>query len=297
MQDRLSRRAFTLSAIAFGAGVLTPRTHAAEKSDLQLKIGVLQGMFRDAQPAVVRSLAKPFREVIQKQTGFTGAVEVCADPLAMVERLREKELHIGVFHGFEFAWAQQLCPELLPLVVAMPAGNAAQAVVVVNRDCKHTRLADFVVEPVAIPRGAKAHAIAYFQKARAALPEGCAKPLDKPGMGPDELLRAVASGEQAAALVDVGAYEGYQALQPGAFKLLKVLDTSEVFPPAVVAYRKGSMTDKDVERLRDGLATANRAPSGKMMMLWNLKGFEAPPADYQTRLDAILKAYPLPASK
>ena len=44
--------------------------------------------------------------------------------------------------------------------------------------------------------------------------------------------------------------------------------------------------------------TANQTTSGKMMMmLWNLKGFEVPPADYQQRLDAILKAYPLPVSK
>jgi hypothetical protein len=38
-----------------------------------------------------------------------------------------------------------------------------------------------------------------------------------------------------------------------------------------------------------------KTPTGKMLMtLWNLKGFEAPPKTYQTALDDILKAYPVP---
>jgi ABC-type phosphate/phosphonate transport system substrate-binding protein len=298
MQDRLTRRAFALSALSLGAGMFMPRTRAEEKAELELKMGMLQGMFRDVQPAMVQALSKPFRELIQKQTGFTGDVELCAGPMELIEKLREKKLHIGVFHGFEFAWAQQLLPELQPVVITIPGGNKVQAMVIVSQDCKHTKLADLGEETVAIPRGAKAHAIAYLEKARAGLPKGCAKPVTKLGMTPDELLGAVANGEQTAVLVDIGAFEGYQALQPGVFKQLKVLQQSELFPPAVVAYRKGAITEKEAQQIREGLSTANQTTSGKMMMmLWNLKGFEVAPADYQQRLDAILKAYPIPASK
>jgi len=298
MQQRITRRSFAISAASLGAGFFLPRAHAAEKRELELKMGMLQGMFRDVQPAMVQALSKPFRELVQKQTGFTGDVELCTGPMELVDKLREKKLHIGVFHGFEFAWAQQLTPDLLPLVITIPTGGKVQAMVVVNCESKCTKLADLGDEPVAIPRGAKAHAIAYFEKARAALPKGCAKPVNKLGMTPDELLGAVANGEQTAALVDIGAYEGYQTLQPGVFKMLKVLHQSESFPPAVVAYRKGALTEQEAHQIREGLSTANKTTSGKMMMmLWNLKGFEVPPTDYQQRLDAILKAYPLPAGK
>jgi ABC-type phosphate/phosphonate transport system substrate-binding protein len=300
MPLRISRRAFAFSALSAGAGWMTSghRLMAAEKADLELKMGMLQGMFRDVPPAMVQALSKPFRELIQKQTGFTGDVDLCKEPIELVNKLREKKVHLGVFHGFEFAWAQKLCPELQPLVVTMPVGNKVQAMVVVNCECKFTKLADLADETVAVPRGAKAHAIAYFEKQRAGMPPNCAKPVTKLNLAPDEVLGAVASGEVTAALVDIGAFEGYQTLQPGVFKQLKILHQSEMFPQAVVAYPKGAISEADAQRLRDGLATANKTTSGKMMMtLWNLKGFEVPPADYQQRLDAILKAYPLPVSK
>jgi len=296
MPVRISRRAFALSAVSLGAGWMMPFPRAAEKAEPSLKMGMLQGMFRDVNPAMVQALSKPFRDLVQKQTGFTGDVEVFKEPIDLVDKLREKKVQIGVFHGFEFAWAQQLYPELQALVVTMPLGNKVQAMVVVNCECKHEKLADLADETVAIPRGAKAHAIAYLEKIRAGLPNGCAKPVAKLNMAPDEILDAVANGEQTAALVDIGALEGYQTLQPGVFKRLKILHQSEMFPAAVVAYPKGAISEDDAKRLRDGLATANQTSSGKMMMMmWNLKGFEVPPADYQKRLDAILKAYPLPA--
>jgi hypothetical protein len=66
----------------------------------------------------------------------------------------------------------------------------------------------------------------------------------------------------------------------------------------VVCYRKGTLSDDQVKRIREGLTASTKTPTGKMLMtLWNLKGFEAPPKGYQTSLDDILKAYPVPKAK
>ncbi len=269
---------------------------AADPAPGQLKIGMLSGMFRDVPPATLQALAKPFAELMRKQVGYTGDIEVLDDPLALADRLKDKKVQLGVFHGFEFAWAKQRCDDLLPLIVTRPPGGKVRAMVVVLKSHPATTVADLKGEGVLIPRGAKAHALAFLDKSRTGLDESVAKPAAKPLQTPEDALNAVATGEAKAALVDAVALEGYQILQPSAFKGLKILHESEEFPPAVVCYRKGTLTDDEVTRIRTGMTAATKTASGKMLMtLWNLKGFDEPPADYQTALDTILKAYPCPA--
>ena len=268
---------------------------AAQQPAGELKMGMLQGMFRDVRPAMVQALSKPFRELMLKQTGYTGDVEICTDALCLTEKMKDKSLHIGVFHGFEFAWAQTKCPDLVPLIVTRPPGGKVQAVVVVAKDSPYKTLADLKDEPVTLPRGAKAHSVAYLEKLRAGFDKGTAKPVTKLAMTGEDVLTGVVIGDVSATLVDVCALEGYQNLQPGAFKQLRILHRSEEFPAAVVAYRKGTITEAEAARIRTGLATAQNTASGKLLMtLWNLNGFEEPPAAYQGQLDAILKAYPCP---
>jgi ABC-type phosphate/phosphonate transport system substrate-binding protein len=254
-------------------------------------------MFRDVPPSMVQSLAKPFRDLMLKQVGYTGDVEVVDDPLALAEKMKDGKVQLGVFHGFEFAWAKQKCDDLVPLIITCPPGGKVQAVVVVHRSSTAKSLADLKAEGVHIPRGAKAHSLAFLDKARIGLDDTVGKPTPKVSQTPEEVLNAVALGETKAALVDVCALDGYRTLHPGGFKSLKVLHESEMFPPAVVCYRKGTITDAEATRIRTGLSSAAKSASGKMLMaLWNLKGFEAPPTDYQTSLDTILKAYPLPTT-
>ena len=261
----------------------------------ELKMGMLQGMFRDVKPAMVQALSKPFRELMLKQTGYTGDVEICADALCLTEKMKDKSLQIGVFHGFEFAWAKSRCDDLVPLIVTRPPGGKVQAVVVVQKDAPYKTLADLKGEPVTLPRGAKAHSVAFLDKLRAGFDKGTAKPETKLTMTAEDVLTGVVTGDVTAALVDVCALEGYRNLQPGAMKQLRILHESEQFPAAVVAYRKGTITDAQAARIREGLTDAEKTPSGKLLMtLWSLQGFETPPVGYQAQLDAILKAYPCP---
>ena len=283
--------ALTLLLVA-GVGV------RADDKPVDLKMGMLQGMFRDDHAAMVQALSKPFRELVFQQTGFTGDVELCPDAMNLIEKLKDKKLQIGVFHGHEFAWAQKKCPDLIPIVITIPPGGKAQSMIVVNLECKAASVADLVEDPVTLPRGAKAYSLLFLEKCRAGLGKSVAKPVTKIGMNTEDLLNAVVLGEVAAALVDASTLDGYKTLQPGAFKQLKILQQSEMFPPAVVAYRKGSITEDDAAKIRKGLNTAHQNASGKLLMtLWNLKGLEEPPADYQQKLDAILKAYPAPGAK
>jgi ABC-type phosphate/phosphonate transport system substrate-binding protein len=292
--DVVILRRFAVVGVAVFAALLSGTARADEKP-VEMKIGLVQGLFRDVQPAMMQALAKPFRDLMAKQTGYSGDVEICPDAIALAQKMKEKQLPLGVFHGFEFAWAQKVCPELLPLIITIPPGSKVQACIVVGKDCEANGLCDLKDECVVIPRGAKGHSLAFLTKARDGLAKTVAKPLNKTSLTAEDALNAIACGELTAALIDSAALEGYQTLQPGAFKSLKILAKSEEFPPAVVAYRKGMLSDDQVNTIRTGMAGAQKTPTGKMLMtLWNLKGFEPAPELYQSQLDAILKAYPLP---
>ena len=263
--------------------------------DGTIQIGMIQGMFRDVQPAMVQAMSKPLRDLIQKQTGLTGEVDIVPDAQTLADRMKANRYQLGVYHGFEFAWVRNTNPDLIPLVITVPPARRLQACVVVRKDSKLATLADLRDDTVMVPRGTKAHCLLYLDTLRVGLPQTSAKLQFKPAMTSEEALDAVVQGDLPATLVDISAFVGYQNLQPGASKQLRMLCESEFFPATVIAYRKGSLDESTVERIRKLLVEAHQTPAGKpLMMLWNLKGFENVPADYSTQLDGIGKAYPAP---
>ena len=290
--------ALALAGLALAGLALAGSAHAAEPAADGVQIGMVQGMFRDVQPAMVQALSRPLRDMIRKQTGFTGDVEILPDAFALAKRMKARRLHLGVFHGFEFAWVARQHPNLVPLVVTVPPGRKFQACVVVRQDCPAKSIADLKGDAVTIHRGTKAHCLAFLDRERDGLPASTAAPKAAPALTAENALDAVINGEAPAALVDASALTGYDTLQPGAFKQLRVLARSEVFPQTVIAYNKGLLPEETAGRIRRLLLEAHNTAAGKpLMMLWNLKGFEGVPTDYDTQLERIAKSYPPPATK
>ena len=282
-----------LAGLVVGEAARAAEPVAAES----IQIGMLQGMFRDAQPAMVQALSKPLRDMIRRQTGLTGEVEICADAATLAEKMTAKRLHLGVYHGFEFAWVRAANPDLIPLVITIPPARKLQACVVVHRDCKATGVADLKDEVVLVPRGPKAHCLLYLASVRAGLPATTAKPQAKSTLTSEEALDAVINGDSAAALLDVSAILGYKNLQPGAFQHLRILAESPTFPPTVLAYTKGTLSDATVAKVRTLRTGASQNAAGKpLLMMWNVKGFEEIPADYEECLTRIAKEFPAPKS-
>ncbi len=289
--------AAVIGVVGLGAILAVPAqpAHAAEPETI--KLGLVQGMFRDVKPIMIKALSVPFQDILTRQTGMKAQVDVTPDAQNLAARMKDKDLNVGVFHGFEFAWVRKQYPEIVPIVVSVPQGHKVTACVVVHKDCPLGKVGDIKDECLVLPRGAKAHCFLYLDKIRTGLPETTAKPKPSKSQTAEEVLDEVVSGDCCAALVDAAQLSGYQALKPGAFKHLRVMCESECFPPAVVAYRKDSLSEAAVEKLRSGLVEANKTPAGKpLMMIWNVKGFENTPKDYDAQLTECLKAYPGPKS-
>jgi len=266
----------------------------AEGPPKSLRLGMLQGMFKDVPDPVVQAAAKPFADLFRKQTGLVGDVEVVADCRVLAAKMKAKALHVGVFHGFEFAWVRDQHPEIEALAVTRPPGKG-QACLVVHKESPAATPKDLNGACVGIPLFTKAHCELFLDRLQGQLPAGCCGRAKHNPMTPQDVLDAVAQGQLASALVDVSSLNMYQDNRPGLFPELRVLCQSEPFPPAVIAYRAGTIDPTAVAKIREGLVKVNGTPEGRaFLMLWKLKGFEAVPADFDDQMRRIAKAYPPP---
>jgi ABC-type phosphate/phosphonate transport system substrate-binding protein len=266
-------------------------TSAAEPQNT-LKIEVVQGLFRDVPPGMVKVLGGPLRQLISKKTGINGDIDLAPDALTLADRLKDNQCHLGVFHGYEFAWAKARNPDLVPLVVTVYPGGKPQACVVVHKDCPCGSVADLKQGEIVIPNRTKGHCLAYLSRQKGG--EGVT-PKDGPKPSVEEALDSVVNGTSPATVVDMGAVKGYEKLHPAAAKNLKILGRSEQFPQNVIAYSKGVISDESATQLRKVLTEAHTTPAGKpLMVLWSITSFAEAPADYAKQLETIAKSYPAP---
>lgn len=282
--------------VAVGLLVATPFAPAADPPS-GLVVGVATAQLNLPVDSI-KALAAPMRAFFARRAGIS-AVEVVptADPFALAERLADGRCQLAVFHGYEFAWAQEKFPDLRPLVVTVYTTGRPRGCVVVRTDNPAARLADLRDQAVSVPVGTRGHCLLYLDRERAGLPETTANPRPPAGT-PEEALDAVGSGTAPAALVDASAVAGYTALHPGAAKKLRVLCESEPFPANVVAYSPKLLPAAAAERLRESLVTAHTAPAGRpLVLLWGITRFDHAPPDYPAQLAASTKVYPAPASR
>lgn len=277
---------------ALVASVVGPAP-AAEPGEV--RVGLIEGMFKDVPKPLLNAMAEPFRSLLTKQTGLNGDVVICTSSHQLAGKLKDKSCSVGVFHGFEYAWAKHANADLVPLLVTIPHGRKVQAMVVVKADAEYKTAADLKNVNVVVPKMTKAHAELFYDKLRAKHPT--IKTAPKPAtMTHEEGLNAVAGGSEKAVLTDITALNGYYSLQPGAAGLLRVLVESEPFPVAVIATNKGTMTEADLGKIRTGLGSASKTAQGRTMLtMWSLKGFETPPDDFEQTCKNILIHYPPPA--
>jgi ABC-type phosphate/phosphonate transport system substrate-binding protein len=259
---------------------------------------MVQTFFTDVPRPLVALVTEPFGAVMKEATGFPGELTPGGDVYAVAKKLSAGDLHLAVFHGFEFAWAQQRHPELKPLMVAVNAQREVRAYVLVRKDSDAATLADLKGKDLSIPKRSREHCRLFVER-HTGDGTGCdmkdfyghvvASANVETGL--DELCQ----GKVQAAVVDTLGLEFYKDLKPGCFARLKVLKQSDPFPAAVIAYRAGTLDDAALTKFRDGLVNAHKSELGReIMKMWKVAAFETVPPDYAQGLADVLRAYPPP---
>jgi ABC-type phosphate/phosphonate transport system substrate-binding protein len=288
-------------AAAVGLGCLTyARAAGDDHRDSvvnSVRIGMVGTLFRDTPEPLVLAMMHPFSALMESQTGIAGQMMPGGDALHLGQMLAEDRVQIGVFHGVEFGWAKQKYPDLRPLMIAVNQQRKLHAFVIVRADDAVNSLADLQGKPLALPKRSREHCRLFLeQRCRhcGAAPDKFFASVTIPATAEDA-LDDIVEGASKGAVIDGVSLECYKRRKPGRFRQLRILESSETFPAAVVAYRAGAVDEETLRRLRDGLIHANESGLGRQFMaLWRLTGFEPVPEDYDEMVASILKAYPQP---
>jgi ABC-type phosphate/phosphonate transport system substrate-binding protein len=299
-------RCFCLAVILAGlifVGSLPPGFSAPAETQLPngtVRIGLVGTLFRDTPEPMVQLIIRPFKSLLESQTGVTGNVVACGDANSLGQELKADRVQLGVFHGVELAWARMKVPELKPLLIAVNEQPFLRAVLVVRKDSKVNSAADLNGKQIALPRLSREHCRLFLERRcarRCNHVENTFQQVTTP-LDVEDALDEVVESQVAGAVVDAVAFEGYSKLKPGRSSKLRAVQQSEAFPCAVVAYVPGVLPDRLLERFRDGMIGAKESVRGRQLLeLCRITRFEAVPTGYEQMLTDIAKAYPPPATK
>ena len=298
------RRSWMILLVTCLGGALPLAGNQAEESEAlgkpgkPVEIGLCASLFRDVPDSVLQTMSKPFGLVMATQTGMIGHLVKAGDALDLGKQLNEQKLHLGIFHGYEFAWARQKYPDLKPLVIAVNQSRHLRALLIIRSDSELSDFAALKEKALNMPRGNRGHCHLFLE-------HGCnvagdcaaAEHLSKitTGACAEEALDEVVDGTVDATIVDRVALDCYKRRKPGRFGELKVAVESQVFPAGVVAYHPGTLEEKALDRFRDGLVNCQKTILGRQLLtMWKLTGFEPIPDDYEQTLKDIVKTYPAP---
>lgn len=261
----------------------------------RVKIAMLKSMFREVPPQLFNAMAVPFQTVVESQTGLKGQLIVIDTPEELTEKLRNGEVQLGVYHGFEFAWAKLQEKNLEPLMLVTSNPNLLKTTVVVQKNCEANAVSDCRGQKLCMPMATREHSRLYLSrrcKSCGAAPQEFFASTKEPN-SVEEALDEVVDGTSQVAVVDQAAVQMFERRKPGRFARLKVIETSQPFPASVIAFCNGKLDVNTQQKFQSGMSTAHQAGLGKHLMgLMKINGFEAVPANYVQVLAASVKEYP-----
>jgi ABC-type phosphate/phosphonate transport system substrate-binding protein len=275
-------------------------THGQQSKISVLRIGT-SGTFHASDKGVKEETAlDTMKKFITDETGFNNEIIRQKSWRELAKKMADKQLEVGVFQGYEFAWAQAEDSQLTPLATAVNVYRYPIAYLVASRDAKASDFAGLQGQTLALPAGGEGFLRLYVDRQS----EQNGKKLESffskvtaPSNMEDAVDDAIDGVVQAAA-VDRAGLEAYKRRKPGRFKRLKEISHSQPFPPTVVAYYNTALDQATLERLQNGLVNAHKKETGQMLLnLFRLTSFETIPSDFGQVLTAARKAYPPPNNK
>lgn len=232
---------------------------------------------------------------VKDETGFNNDILRQKNWSELADKVASGQLQLGVFQGYDFAWARQRRADLKPLAVAVDVYTYPVVYVVTRKDDKATTFAGLQGQSLSLPAVGRGYLKLFME--RQSQPQGKdLKSFFSKIVSPDnyeDALDDVVDGVVQAAVVDRGGLEAFKRRKPARFSKLKDVARSQPFPPGVVAYAEGRLDAATVQRLRDGLLSAAQKEKGRTLLtLFHLSGFKAVPPDLDQILAQTLKAYP-----
>jgi ABC-type phosphate/phosphonate transport system substrate-binding protein len=262
-----------------------------------LRIGTSGSLAAGGSSSREKGALESLRSFIKDETGLDNEIVRQKDWRELTDKMAKKQLHLGVFQGYEFAWAQEQQHGLKPLAIAVNVYRYPVAYVITRRDGEAKDIAGLQGQSLSIPATGQGFLRLFVQRQC----EDKGKKLDaffSKVTAPDnaeDALDDVVDGVTGATVVDRTALEAYKQRKSGRFGQLKPVAKSEPFPPPVIAYYGNVVDEATRDRFLKGLlAAADKERGQTMLTMFRLTGFERVPDDFSKVLDETRKTYPPP---
>src|SRR4051812_16212125 len=120
LQRRLSRNSRRMVlALAILAMVPGAESFAQPARIERLRIGTTGTLTGDAESPKEKSARETLHQFIKDETGLENEVHRMKDWQELADKLAKGDLQLGVYQGYEFAWASAKQPKLKPLALGI----------------------------------------------------------------------------------------------------------------------------------------------------------------------------------
>jgi ABC-type phosphate/phosphonate transport system substrate-binding protein len=298
---RLTLRFFflTFAPALFLAGVGI-RTGAAEDALNVLRIGTSGELTGRIPGPKEKAGLETLHKYIKEENGMDNEILRQKDWQELTDKMANGKLQLGVFQGYEFAWAQQKSPELKPLAIAVNVNRYPVAHLVVKRDNPAKDFTGLQGQSLALPATGEGFLRLFVDRQSGADGKNAETFFSKitTPANVEDALDALVDGNGQAVAVDRSALEAYKGRKPGRFKQLKEVAHSQPFPPVVVAYYGSVLDEGTREQFKTGMMSASDNEKGQTLLtLFHLTGFETVPENFDKVLATVVKDYPPPKDK
>jgi ABC-type phosphate/phosphonate transport system substrate-binding protein len=237
------------------------------------------------------------KSFIRDETGFNNEITKQKNWKDVAEKMRSGQLDLGVFQGFEFAWAKEKFPELNGLAIAINVYPNRYAFLVARKDNHIANFAGLKGQAIAMPQSSEGQLSLFLDR----LASQTGTPADRyfsritQPKNVEDAIDDVVDGAVQAAVVDRAGLEAYKRRKPGRFQQLREVTHSAAFPSPVVAGYDSKLNASTVQKVVDGLLNANQNDRGQRLLeMFKLTGFQKTPADFDQLLASTRKNYPPP---
>lgn len=260
-----------------------------------MRIGLTSSLFRDLPDALLQVVMKPFRSVMEEQTGLSGSLVSVKDASLLAQQLQNNQVQLGVFHSHEFAWLKTKHPNLTPLMLAVNSKQPLESMVVIRQDKALKDVNDLAGKTVLVPRTVRETTHLFANRRCTVLGKPFRKHCDvKVVNDPEDALDQVVDGQADAAVIEKHQWDAFKEDKPGRSGNLKVMLTSEAFPPAIIAYIPGNLKMDTVDRFRNGMIQAKDSRRARdLLQMVRITSFESVPDAFDKTLADLVKNYPL----
>lgn len=279
-------------ALLLAAGILGWSAAAAPAQNTVLKIGTSGSLAEGTSGSDENAAMNTLHNFIQTETGFNNEIVRQKGWQDLANHMDKGDLSIGVFEGYELAWAKEKHPKLKPLAVAVNVQPYRQIFIVKRKNEKARSIDEMQGKKVSIPKAGQGYPLLVLETLVKKEPKqffGNIKFSDNVEDSLDDLVDGVVD----IAAVDRQALDSYKRRKPGRFNQLGELAKSKPLPPPVIVYEEGRLDDATLRKFRDGLLNANQKEKGRSLLtFFKLTGFSTPPSDFQQVLNDTRKNYP-----